>query len=136
MTDVTLPELTGFETYHGIKVSLVGEDGDNYVALGHHEPRAALAAFNAYAQHTVGLEDLTDGSARHDRAYWQKLLLAVKQCWAVLRETCDEYGSASHEDGCFRCAEIGAEVRAGGWWLEWCVDQDAVSAFPVTTLSL
>jgi hypothetical protein len=47
--------------HYGIPVASVGEDGD-MLALGHHDPRRALAAFNAHARR-LGLCNVADDHA-------------------------------------------------------------------------
>jgi hypothetical protein len=46
-------------THYGVAVCSLGEDGD-MLALGHHEPRKALAAFNRHARVFLGLANLFD----------------------------------------------------------------------------
>ncbi|MFJ9029776.1 hypothetical protein ACIRQP_14830 [Streptomyces sp. NPDC102274] len=47
------------DTHYGIPVVHIGEDGA-MLALGHHTPRRALAAFNRHARVFVGLANLAD----------------------------------------------------------------------------
>ncbi|MER7623894.1 hypothetical protein [Streptomyces sp. NPDC126503] len=54
---LTDPEMEG--TYFGIPVAYFGEEG-NMLALGHHTPRRALAAFNRHARVQCGLHNLAD----------------------------------------------------------------------------
>lgn len=44
-------------TYDGISVCCSGEDGD-MIALGHHDPVKALAAFNRHAREFVKIENV------------------------------------------------------------------------------
>lgn len=53
------PKRHGFETYYGVPVCSVGEDGD-LLALGHHDPRRTIAAMNAYSRKAIGLRNLYD----------------------------------------------------------------------------
>lgn len=46
-------------THYGITVCHIGEDGD-MLALGHHDPRRALAAFNRHARTVLGLANYLD----------------------------------------------------------------------------
>lgn len=124
-TDVTLPDLVGFQNFNGIDVCCVGEDGDHWVAMGHHDPVQTLEAFNRYARHYMGLDDVADGLS--DPANWPP----VEARWAVLKEHCDSYGSAEHDGECYECRDI-AEA---GWWLDWGAGQDAPGAFPIMVLS-
>jgi len=68
-------------THYGIPVTAVGEDGD-VLALGHHEPRRALAAFNRHAREQVGLLNLTD--IRSSTA--AECLAYITQGWALFRK--------------------------------------------------
>jgi hypothetical protein len=56
-TVITNPEMEG--TYFGIPVAYYGDEG-NMLALGHHAPRRALAAFNRHARVQCGLYNLAD----------------------------------------------------------------------------
>ncbi|MGW8357370.1 hypothetical protein [Streptomyces wedmorensis] len=53
---VTEPEMEA--THYGIPVVYFGEDGE-MLALGHHAPRRALAAFNRHAR-SIGLRNVAD----------------------------------------------------------------------------
>jgi hypothetical protein len=58
----TLPDLSGFETHFGIRVSYIGEDG-YMVALGHHDDkRRVVAAMNRLARKQAGLVNMLDDS--------------------------------------------------------------------------
>ncbi|MFC7794589.1 hypothetical protein [Streptomyces cinereoruber] len=54
---LTVPEMEG--TYFGIPVAYYGEEG-NMLALDHHTPRRALAAFNRHARTFCGLANIAD----------------------------------------------------------------------------
>ena len=123
----------GFETHHGIQVLVVGEDLDRYVALGHHEARHTLQAFNSLARSLLGLDDLLDGWGTGDPARWKEVLGKIEPAWAVLITTCDVGGGADHDpDDCFRCREL----EDSNWWMDWGVKQGTAGAFPVMALSL
>ncbi|MER8233182.1 hypothetical protein [Streptomyces sp. NPDC094049] len=67
-------------THYGIPVTAFGDDG-GVLALGHHTPRRALAAFNAYARTWWGASNLADD--REARAAdW---LDEIKTDWVVFR---------------------------------------------------
>ncbi|RSS59841.1 hypothetical protein [Streptomyces sp. WAC01280] len=72
---ITDPE-TG-ATYFGIPVVYFGEDGD-MLALGHHTPRRALAAFNRHAR-SIGLRNVADDP----QAEAEDWLDAISQTWLV-----------------------------------------------------
>jgi len=123
--EVALPDLLGFQNWNGIDVCCVGEDGDSWVALGHHDPGDTLEAFNRFARHVIGLDDVVDGLSEPDS--WPP----VKPLWAVLQEHCDEYGSAEHDEACYECQDI----EEAGWWLNWGVTEQTPGAFPIMVLS-
>lgn len=76
MTQLSDPQMEA--TYYGVPVAYVGEDGE-MLALGHHEPRRVIAAFNAHARCHYGLANLAD-DAGATAAPWFKDL---HQQWAV-----------------------------------------------------
>lgn len=129
---IQLPDLDGFVEHYGVKVALIGEDGDWAVALGHVEPRRALAAFNRMARVDLGWRDFL--GEFHSYGDVDEALSAIKQTWAALKTECDYYpgcGGPDHaEDSCTECREI----RAAGWWLDWDdkVTADTPGAFPIT----
>lgn len=65
-------------TYYGVPVAYVGEDGE-MLALGHHEHRRVLAAFNAHARRHYGLVNLADDQ-NATAAPW---LADLHQQWAL-----------------------------------------------------
>jgi hypothetical protein len=42
--------IKGCETFYGVPISEIGEEGEAVVAIGHHEPRRYLAAMLAFAR--------------------------------------------------------------------------------------
>ncbi|BEL07866.1 hypothetical protein Q0Z83_060570 [Actinoplanes sichuanensis] len=119
-----LPDLEGFEEFFGIKVSTLGEDG-GMVALGHHEPKRALAAFNAYAK-SLGFTDLDDFSSFGGD--WAKALDRIRTGQAVLRKQCEYAGRKDHETNCSECAQMSQFP----WWMDCSPTVDDVDTFPVT----
>jgi hypothetical protein len=106
-----LPDLPGFATFLRIRISLVGEDGDYLVALGHHEsPLRTLAAF-ARCYRSIGeSHGLCPTYGR--RATAAHLVGEhLRICWADVDLSRDEYD----------------------WWLAW-HDEPAPDRFPVTVL--
>ena len=57
----SLPDLKGFETYYGLRVADIGEDG-NVIVLGHYHdsPLRVIAALNKHARTFWGLTNLLD----------------------------------------------------------------------------
>lgn len=59
-TTLLAPDAIEIEgTHYGIPVSTYGEDGD-MLAIGHHDPRRALAAFNRHSRRFLGLVNILD----------------------------------------------------------------------------
>lgn len=112
MTAPILPTLSGFYTFNGIQVAAIGEDGDFYVALGHHDPHDTLAAFNAYSRWLIG-EELPEVES-NDLVNWTRALSRVKPDWATLRTACDQADEDDHEPDCSECERITEHE----WFLE------------------
>lgn len=55
-----LPDLDGFDEYHGIRVGYVGDHGDLYALGWHVNPQHVLTAMDAYAR-DLGLDGAWDG---------------------------------------------------------------------------
>jgi hypothetical protein len=107
-----IPDLSGFQEHYGVKVGRVGEYGD-LVALGHHEIRRTIAAFNRHARCHSG---------------WLAVSDTVKQTWAVLLGPCGDCDPG--RPGCEQCVAAGN----GDWWMRSNVDAIEPGAFPVTVL--
>jgi hypothetical protein len=101
------------ETHHGITVAHFGEDG-GMIALGHHEVRRALAAFNRHARVFVGLENLADDRSVRAADYVPE----INQMWAVFRRPNKDAG----------------EDPDWTWVVDWC-DLSTPGARPVTVLA-
>jgi hypothetical protein len=116
------PDLKGFETYYGLRLSDIGEDGD-VIILGHHsdEPLRVVAALNRHARTFWGLANLIDRPG----AELDDLVGAIHETHAVIVVQCDD---SAHEPDCSRCREIGE----ADWWIEWNHAGDDPNAFPVT----
>lgn len=67
--------------HYGIPVTSIGEDGD-MLAIGHHDPRRALAAFNRHARVQWGLANVVDDRS----ASAAELLGDIAQGWGVFRK--------------------------------------------------
>jgi hypothetical protein len=121
MTTPTIPDLKDFETYYGIQVSDIGEDGD-VVILGHHDKRLALAALNRHARTFWGLTNLYDGEAVLSPAGDN-----LRECWAVLMTKCKDADSPDHVGRCHRCEDI----AGASWWIKYNAKETDLGAFPV-----
>lgn len=84
-TVLTDPEMEA--THYDIPVVCFGEDGD-MLALGHHEPRRALAAFNRHARTFIGLSNVADEPG----ALAQDWLDAIREGWVVFATPDPEQG--------------------------------------------
>jgi hypothetical protein len=105
------PEMA--DTNYGIRMAPIGEDGD-MIALGHHDPRKALAAFNRYARIICGLSNIADDS----RALAQDWLKGIDQRWALFTVPDPEQG----------------QDPDWTWYSTWC-SPETPGALPVTILS-
>jgi hypothetical protein len=123
----TIPDLKGFETYYGLKVSDIGEDGD-VIVLGHHDKRRALAALNRHARTFWGLDDLYDGRLPMFPDF--KAVDDISERWAVLIESCG-VPADEHVSDCWRCKQL-AEAD---WWIEYGATSSDENAFPVMVWS-
>ncbi|MEU0515610.1 hypothetical protein [Amycolatopsis sp. NPDC006125] len=114
------------QEHHGVWVCYIGEDGD-VIALGHHEPRRVLAAFNRIARKECGLVNLVDDrNARYVEVarelHWRMARL-VTACEAP------EHDQDIEERGyCYHCVSL----KDGGFWVDWS-DPEHPDAFPITT---
>lgn len=121
---MTVPDLKGFTIYYGVPVSDIGEDG-NLIALGHHDTRQVLAAFNRHARTFWGLTDLYDGRLpmfpRHHAVE------DVCERWAVLVKECDEARQPDHTGDCSRCRLLKEE----DWWIDYSAKEPTLGSFPV-----
>lgn len=120
MTAPTIPALKGFDTFYGVPVSYLGDDGDA-VALGHHDVRTTVAAFNRLAR-SCGLTNMLDDKG----TAYLGVALRVSAGWAVLADGCTEVDSRKHSPACGECQEI-AEA---GWAFDVAAQGDE-GAFPV-----
>jgi hypothetical protein len=100
-------------THYGIQVAHIGEDGD-MLALGHHDTRRALAAFNRHARTFCDLINLAD-----DRD-------ACAEDWA---------GQIEHRMAVIRKPDVTNlyEDPAWRWVADWS-DANAPGARPITVL--
>lgn len=96
------------DSHYGIPVTHVGEDGD-MLALGHHHPRRALAAFNRHARVFCGLANVADDrSAEAD-----DMLNLITAGWGQFRKP---YAGDAEDPDC-------------EWYLDPCAS-DAPNATP------
>ena len=114
-TTIDPPTLDGFETHYGVPVCALGEEGETWVALGVHEPRRVLAAFNRLCRTSCGYPMAQEWSI--------KAKDLRRERWVVATE-CGDCGS---DPDCRTCRAI-ADAK---WWLRMATDRDAES-FPVT----
>jgi hypothetical protein len=108
-TSPTPPDLSGFETFYGVPVCYIGEDGD-VVALGHHDQRRTIAAMNALARTQAGLRNLID----RRKASVKDITETLSQKWATVEV----------HNG------IGDGPYGYDWYMEWAT-WDTPGAFPV-----
>jgi hypothetical protein len=125
MNPVTTPEemAKAMRKHYGVHVSYVGEDGE-MIALGHHDPRRVVAAFNREARVHSFLTNMCDDS----RAFYSDVADDLQQLHARLATACDEADQPDHDDDCGECAEI----RKADWFIRWDVNPEDPGAFPIT----
>lgn len=120
------PALDGFETYYGVPVCFIGEDGMP-TALGHHDPRRFLAAINRYAREVLGWLDYRHGAPHLTVA---DLLADVRREWMRQTDHCNsDHNHLDPGENCMECEEI----KSCKWYIT-SARQDAADAFPVTVL--
>lgn len=110
VTTLPLTDVAMDGTYHGVPVASFGEDG-NALALGHHDPRQAAAAFDAHARDHLGLCNVLD----NPHIVTAEIISGIRHDWVVFRKADPE--------------------REPEW--EWCAkltDRDNPHATPVTIL--
>ena len=103
------------DTYYGIAIAPLGDDWDKLLALGHHEPKRVLAAFNRFSRMAGWLNVADDLSA--DAATW---IGRLERKHGVFREADPEHGWEDPD-----CV----------WFVDW-VPADAPGARPVTLLAV
>jgi|SRR5882757_491712 len=112
---MTTPELIDSPemeaTHYGITVAHLGDDGEGLIALGHHTPRRALAAFNRHSRVFVGLAAIWDSP----EVSAADVMPALSQRWGHFRKP------------------TGEEDPGFVWVIDY-TDADAPDAVPVTVL--
>jgi hypothetical protein len=103
-----LSTANGFDDRDGIPISYIGDDG-TMIALGHHDPAAAKAAFDKH-----------DGPVSYH--------YPIEATWAVLTDPPAHECVPSLTISCFVCEE----TEGVPWWMQWTgVTADTPGAFPV-----
>lgn len=118
-TATNLPTLSGFTTHYGIPVAGIGEEGE-LVALGHHEPRRAFAAFNRFVRREWGWDLASETKTRSSRTLADR----IRHEHFVVGNTC---GDCDNQPDCVYCTE----ARRHDWWLRQANSTDR-DTFPVT----
>ena len=94
------------EIFHGVPIAATGDDGEEgLMAIGHHEPRRALAALLAYCRDR-GM-DLSDIGISNPAAPKAALLVERAQRWTVFyrHAGADLTDQDWHEDGWCSCED-------------------------------
>lgn len=97
--------------HYGIAVADIGDDGD-MIALGHHDFRRVLAAFNRHARTVWGLHNVWDTRS----VTVADVKPCIQQRWGVFAPPDPEQGDDTD------CP----------WYVDWSVSADAPNAIPVT----
>lgn len=106
-----IPNLDNFETYYGLRVADIGEDGA-LIVLGHHEKRRVLGALNKHARTFWGLDDLYDGRLPMFSNF--RATDEIQERWAVLDLE---------------------RTKGGDWFIDYGVTEETPEAFPVMVWS-
>lgn len=72
--------------HYGVAIAELGEDSDMVIALGHAEPRRALAAFNWWARVNLKLINLVDD----ERALASDVLRDIEHQWGLFTRPTDD----------------------------------------------
>lgn len=130
-----LPVLEGMVTYYGVQIAIVGDDGTQVVALGHVEPRRALAALNRLHRADLGWRLADEGFADVDSG--EGVLAQFEHAWGRLKTVCAEYPVCAGEDEARPCVGC-RQVAAYDWWIDTSdtLTEDTPGVFPVTIASL
>lgn len=99
-------------SHYGITVAHIGDDGEGLIALGHHRPLRALAAFNRHSRKFVGLVAIWDSP----ELTVTELLPCLEQRWGI-----------------FRAPDPATEDPGFAWVIDY-TEPDAPGARPVTVL--
>ncbi len=125
------PTLAGASVHDGIAVTGVGDDGDVFVALGHHDDQAVIPALLAEAKKwgwtskdiSENFDDDEDIADRLCRT-WAKMLT-------------DSCGRCNDKPDCSTCEVIrSCNQQSDGWWMDYDQPEGAPGCFPVTVLNL
>ena len=117
MTATTLPTPPGGHTVYGITVYPLGEDGDEIIAFGHHDPRRFFAACQHYARTHWGWVNLADDRSET----WEATQREITRAHAYFTDNPEEVAEICGDDGFT-------------WAVEWC-RQAAPSTVPATRWS-
>lgn len=113
------PTLGGFSEHYGVRVAILGDDGETFLAMGWVEKRRALAAFGRMCRVDLGWRMGNEIPYAADINLDDDL---QHELWTVA-EVC---GECAGDPECGACANI----RAADWWLRPAKDGEV--AFPVT----
>jgi hypothetical protein len=139
---LTVPDLAGFDTCYGVRISCIGDDGD-MVMLGHVDRRRAIAAVRAYLRklwmvqaevddHLTCHLGLDPGDAERAAERGFEFDAGIHR-HAVVVEHCNRWPACQEPDA--DCGEPDSCTGLGGydWYLK--VDDvtpDTPGAFPIT----
>jgi len=120
----------GFSEHYGIRVACLGEDGD-MIALGHHDSRRVVAAFNRHARHHSCWFNMADDT---EATYADVVdaLLATYVTEDLVCGSCIDY-----DDDCATCrASHDRRFSIDGWSPSFGVSTPGPGVFPVTVWSV
>lgn len=142
ITTGPIPDLDGFDTFYGVRISCIGEDGD-MIMLGHVDDRHAIAVVRAYLRRLQGPVDadeyLNDRLARDpddlrhaiERGYVD-VFRPVARTYAREIKHCDRFPQCQGPDVDCGPPVSCAELDGCAWWLDTDTHPAMAGAFPAS----
>lgn len=125
------PTLAGAAEHDGITVTGVGDDGDVFVALGHHDDQAVSVALLAEAKKW----GWTSGDVSEILGDDEEIADRLCRTWAkLLTDSCEK---CNNKPDCSLCEVIrSCSQRPGEWWMDYDQPGPGPGCFPVTVINL
>ena len=98
--------------FYGIPVSAFGEGGD-MIALGHHEPRKALAAFRKLGR-SYGLDDF-EVFGDHEHREASPILWRIAHQWVTFKDYDGEWRGTRAGNDASTPGALAVTVYESGW---------------------
>jgi hypothetical protein len=124
-----MPRPACFSEHYGIRVAYLGEDGD-MIALGHHDSRRVVAAFNRHARHHSCWLNMADDT----EATYADVINALQATYVTEDLVCGSCND-DDDDDCTTCrTSHDRRFSVDGWDLSFGVSKPGPGVFPVTVL--